>query len=68
MGKQTFTASLNYWVKRRGISKTELGRRIEVTPITITRWLNGETMAGTEHLPPLAKALDVSIPEFFSKP
>jgi transcriptional regulator with XRE-family HTH domain len=68
MAKTLFQESLEYWIDKRGITKSEVGRRVGVQHATIARWLKGDTAAPANMLEPLADAFGITVQEFFAKP
>lgn len=50
---------------KRDLSQRELGQMVDRTQTEIQRWETGEVRIPAEDLPKLAKALDISIAQFF---
>jgi transcriptional regulator with XRE-family HTH domain len=53
---------------RKGLTQTELARRIDTADAQISRWENGRAFPSLGTLEAIADALDVSIESFFVDP
>lgn len=51
--------------QERGISQSQLARKLNITPQAVSKWENGLASPDIELLPKLAKALGVSIDDLF---
>lgn len=49
----------------RGLSQTELARRVKVHPNSMNRWERGKAAPSSIYLPPLAVALKVELRDFY---
>lgn len=59
---------LRYWRERRGYSVRELARRAGVGFVTVSRIENGRLSPTVAMLEKLAKALRISVRDFFPPP
>lgn len=53
--------------KEKGLSQDQVAQQLHVTRQTISSWETGRTVPGAELLAPLARALDVPLPELLSE-
>lgn len=51
--------------RQRGITQTELARRLKVSQANISQWENGEAMPRADKLPEIAKVLNCSIEDLY---
>jgi len=63
----TFGERLRETRKKRGISLTELAKRLNVAPITVSRWERDQREPDLETLQKLSEILDVSIDYLLGK-
>ena len=56
---------IKYFRTLSGITKAELGRRCEVTGVTVVQWENGEHEPRMETFKLLCRALDITRSQFF---
>ena len=61
-----FTDSLDFWLNRLNISQGELAERMGVNRNTISQYKTGERTPPMDRLEDLVKALDLTLPQFFS--
>jgi transcriptional regulator with XRE-family HTH domain len=59
---------LKEWIAKRGITRAELGRRVNAQSITIKSWSAGTPPPRADDLIALAAALDVKVADLFTKP
>lgn len=67
--KRTYTGKLARRLRElrtaKGISVTDLAKSVGVTPVAIYKWESAENQIDADKYPALAKALKVSVAEFF---
>lgn len=56
-----FPERLKYALRKKGITQRELSNRINISPVTISRYMSGEREPGTWELYRVANSLDVSM-------
>lgn len=61
-----FSKNLRYYRLSRNMTKTELASMVNVTPMAITNYENGNRKPGMDMIKALAKALDVKVADFLS--
>ena len=59
---------LKEWIAKRGITRAELARRVDVQSITIKAWADNAPAPRADALVGLALALDVKVADLFTKP
>lgn len=59
-----FSKNLKYYRLKKNMSKKELASLVQVTPMAISYYENGERKPGMDIIKALAKALDVKISDF----
>lgn len=64
--KKYFVDALEFWLTRRGYTHQQLADRMGVNRNTVTQYANGGRTPPIERLGELAKALEVSVPQFFA--
>lgn len=60
-----FGQRLQFFLDRRGMSQTDLARRVGVFPSAVTMWCSGKTKPKHGRLEAIAVALGVPLAEFF---
>ncbi|MBO4364262.1 MAG: ImmA/IrrE family metallo-endopeptidase [Clostridia bacterium] len=61
-----FSKNLKYYRLRKQMSKKELAEKVNVTPMAITNYENGDRKPNMETMKALAKALDVRVTDFLA--
>lgn len=52
-------------MRRRGLTQTELAKRVGVYPQTVSKWLNGETTPRPPAIAKLANVLDLDLEKLY---
>ena len=61
-----FTDALSFWLKKKGLSQSDLAERMGVNKNTISQYKTGERTPPMDRLEDLVEAFGLSIPEFFA--
>lgn len=56
------------WRANRGLSQKQLGDRVGVTDVTISRWETGRALLSTDVMAALAEALDIEPQDLYRHP
>ena len=62
-----FNKNLKYYRLKKNLSKRELAALVDVTPMAITHYENGDRKPNIETIKALAAALDVRVTDFLSR-
>ena len=62
-----FSKNLKYYRLKKDLSKRELAKLVDVTPMAITHYENGDRKPNMETIKALAAALDVRVTDFLSR-
>jgi transcriptional regulator with XRE-family HTH domain len=63
--RRTFLAE---WRENRGLTQQQLGDRLGVTDVTVSRWETGRSLLNTNVLAALAEALDMEPQDLYRHP
>jgi transcriptional regulator with XRE-family HTH domain len=55
--------ALTDYMRREGITQTELAKRLRVTPIQVNRWVRGKRSPNPDNLKHMAKRLGIPAAE-----
>lgn len=66
--KQRFSENLNYWLKRRGVSRNDLSEKLNVQITTVGDWCNGKKIPRTDTLVDLTDWLSITVDDLVHKP
>ena len=68
MSKQSnFTSQLNYYLSKKGVSKSVLASSLNVLPALVEEWCAGSRLPDDETIGKIAKFFDVDINEFIAQ-
>ena len=59
--------NLKIYREKIGYTQTEVARILSISPQSVSKWENGESLPSTEYLPKLAKLFECTIDDLFSK-
>lgn len=59
--------NLRIALRKRGMSQSELARRLEVTRTTVSNWCSGQRTPSLANMRAIARALDMSIAEILGQ-
>ena len=59
---------LSEWREHRGLTQKQLGERLDVADMTISRWENGKALLNTDVMAAVAEALNIEPADLYRHP